>query len=115
MTEFSGDFGRFAEEQGLVEITLEPLWLPESTPQFPFAPGAESSAWKAETVEQKEISAAHLALDALGVPRTKELSEEERTGGVRAIHDLRLHGRLRLLGERIQEQNIDIRTLFPED
>lgn len=114
MTEFSGDFGRFAEEQGLVEITLEPLWLPESTPQFPFAPGAESSAWKAETIEDKEISAAHLALDSLGVPRTIELSEEETVGGVRASHDLRLHGRLRLLRERLQERGVDADTLFPE-
>ena len=114
MSEFPDDFERFAAEKGLVEITPDPLWLPESTPQFPFAPCAESSAWRAETSEEKEISAAHLALDALGVPRTKELSEEETVGGVKAIHDLRLHGRLRLLRERLHVRGVDADTLFPE-
>lgn len=112
MTEF-GD--GFAEDHGLERVFLDHQELPESTPQFPFVPEADSSAWRAETVEQQEISAAHLALDALGVPRTRELSEEETVGGIKAVHDLRMHGRIRLLRERLQERGIDVHTLFPED
>src|SRR5947209_2444328 len=100
---------------GLVRLDTRETedYIPESYPEFPGIPGEGSSAWKPETTDEKEISAAHLALDKMGVPRSATLSEDQTTGGVAAKHTLRLHGRLRLLNERLQEQGVN--NLFPEE
>ena len=84
--------------------------LPESYPEYPGIHETQSQDRRAETLEEREISEAHTVLDAIGVPRTRTLAT---IGGQPTAHTLRLHGRLRLLNERLEEKGID--TLFPEE
>lgn len=102
------DFDNHMRELGYVEIAVDHS-LPESYPAFPYE--RPSVDIRPETIEGEEIEAAHAALDVLGVPRQRTLTSDETLGGVPAIHELRLHGRLRLLSERLA--SLGVQNLFP--
>lgn len=113
-TEHGDELARWAQSQGLQRIDRDIEELPDSTPSYPYLPDPGSSVGEATTPEEREISAAHLALDALGVPRTRNINvsypgEKPHM----ALHDLRLHGRIRFLQEQMRIQGVEIR--FPEE
>jgi|GEM_PF-3262592 hypothetical protein len=96
------ELASWAEEHGLARIERDDS-LPESTPVYAGPPLPE----REKSIDEQEIDLAHAGLDTLGVPRTRELSEEETWGHVRAEHDLRLHGRIRILQERLAELGVE--------
>lgn len=59
---------------------------------------------------ERERILTHQKLDELGVPR---IAEKDIGGGEKAMHEFRLHGRLRLLQERLKE--LDIVDPFPKE
>lgn len=96
-------------------VYMKPGWeheLPLSTPQFPgkAQTTAESEIIKPVSLEEREIAAAHHALDALGVPSVADLdvtgSDEEETR--LATHDLRVHGRIVYLAQRLAEVGLPL-------
>ena len=96
------------------EITIEDLLdeaPPESVPEMPGVVEAETMR-KDKSLQGREAKAAHEILDRLGVPTTRVLSPKETVGGKKAVHVLRLHGRLRLLSEALAKRGVD--NLFPK-
>lgn len=84
-----------------------PESVPLISPEESKAMGVGEQKRSSETLEGREIEAAHKKLDQLGVPRTRELGSKETVGGKKATHLLRLHGRLRLLQEELAERGLD--------
>lgn len=89
-----------------------PESVPLISPEESRAMGLGEQKGSSETLEGREIEAAHQRLDQLGVPQTRVLGPDETVGGKEATHLLRLHGRLRLLQEKLVERGVD--NLFPK-
>lgn len=84
-----------------------PESVPLISPNESKAMGLGEQKRSSETLEGREIEAAHQRLDQLGIPQTKELGPGETMGGKKVTHLLRLHGRLRLLQEELVKRGVD--------
>lgn len=85
--------------------------LPDSTP---LGPNTFQTTITPSSIEEMEIAAAHHALDALGVPAVADIdvTMEDEAETRFTTHDLRLHGRIRFLAQRLGE--LGIPPLFGE-